>query len=378
MDNEQNKLNHSIPDVEALSDLALYIKKWAAELGFNQCAITNTDLSAEQKGLDDWLEQGMQGEMQWLGEHHEKRLDATKLHPGTQRIISVRMDYLPAGVETLSILNNPDKAYIARYTLGRDYHKLMRKRLKQLGQRIHEYLSDEVIFRPFVDSAPVLERPIARNAGLGWIGKHTLLLNRQAGSWFFLGELFIGLPLPIDPPEPASHCGSCSACLDICPTQAFPKPYVLDARRCISYLTIEHKGSIPEEFRKPIGNRIFGCDDCQLVCPWNRFAQHSHESDFKPRHHLDDVELLTLFRWDEETFLKNTEGSAIRRTGFVGWQRNLAVALGNSKGGPKVIQVLQERLKQEDCSPLLAEHIHWALRQLTNGKNDDDSDAIPR
>ena len=378
MHNEQSKQNHSLTDTIEIEDLAKLIKHWASELGFAQCGITGTDLSAEAERLDTWLNAGMQGDMQWLGDHREKRLNASQLHPNTQRIISVRMDYLPTDVQTLSILDNPNKAYIARYTLGRDYHKLMRNRLKQLGQRIEKHLHEETLFRPFVDSAPVLERPIARNAGLGWIGKHTLLLNREAGSWFFLGELFINLPLPIDPPEEKGHCGKCTACLDVCPTKAFPQPYVLDARRCISYLTIEHKGSIPEEFRKPMGNRIFGCDDCQLFCPWNRFAQHSHEDDFKPRHHLDDVDLITLFQWDEATFLKRTEGSAIRRTGFEGWQRNIAIALGNSNGGTEVIGILIRRLQQPDCSALLAEHIHWAIQQLTNETGDGDNDVILR
>lgn len=375
MDNEQSKQNHPLMDTPHLDELSSLIKTWANELGFGQCAITHTDLSAEATALDAWLDAGFQGDMKWLEEHRDKRLDASQLHPGTRRIISVRMNYLPSGVDPFSILNNPNKAYIARYTLGRDYHKLMRKRLKQLGQRIQAHLNSNLIFRPFVDSAPVLERPIARNAGLGWIGKHTLLLNREAGSWFFLGELFIDLPLPIDVPEMQGHCGTCSACLDICPTQAFPKPYVLDAQRCISYLTIEHSGAIPEALRKPIGNRIFGCDDCQLVCPWNRFAQHTQETDFKPRHQLDDVDLLTLFEWDEATFLERTEGSAIRRTGYQGWQRNLAVALGNSLGGPDIIDALSLRLQQQDCSDLVAEHIRWALKQLTNEIDVDGNDA---
>ena len=378
MHNEQSKQNHPLTGTIQVQHLAELIKHWANELGFAQCGITGTNLSTEAQPLDEWLNEGMHGDMAWLGEHRDKRLDATLLHPNTQRIISVRMDYLPADVETLSILDNPKKAYIARYTLGRDYHKLMRKRLKQLGQRIELHLQEEVVFRPFVDSAPVLERPIARNAGLGWIGKHTLLLSREAGSWFFLGELFINLPLPLDPPEEKGHCGKCTSCLDACPTQAFPKPYILDARRCISYLTIEHKGSIPEEFRKPMGNRIFGCDDCQLFCPWNRFAQHSQEDDVKPRHQLDNVDLITLFQWDENTFLKRTEGSAIRRTGYDGWQRNIAVALGNSNGGKEVIDALTCRLQDPDCSALVAEHIRWALNQLTNETGGGDNDATLR
>ncbi|RAU17190.1 tRNA epoxyqueuosine(34) reductase QueG [Nitrincola tibetensis] len=347
-----------------LAQLAAQIKIWATEVGFQGCAITGTDLSQEKTPLTEWLDQGMQGEMHYLSDNIEKRLDASLLVPGTQRIISVRMDYLPADIKTLELLSQPDKAYIARYTLGRDYHKLIRQRLKQLGNKIQASTGHEVSFRPFTDSAPVLERPIARNAGLGWIGKHTLLLNRKAGSWFFLGELFINLPLPIDPPETEQHCGRCTACLDICPTRAFPKPYVLDARRCISYLTIEYKGSIPIELRPLMGNRIFGCDDCQLVCPWNRFAKHSQETDFKPRHGLDDIELIELFEWDEATFLKRTEGSAIRRTGFEGWQRNIAIALGNSRGGPRILKALQERHPM--ASPLVQEHIEWALNELVS------------
>lgn len=350
------------PTPQTLASLADRIKTWAQELGFQQCAITHTDLSAEQTGLESWLAQGMHGEMEYLARHTELRIHPDQLLPGTQRIISVRMDYLPPEVETLRILQQPDKAYVARYTLGRDYHKLVRKRLQALGNLISEHAGAETSFRPFVDSAPVLERPLARNAGLGWIGKHTLLLNRQAGSWFFLGELFINLPLPVDPPELQSHCGRCRACLDICPTRAFPEPYVLDARRCISYLTIELKGAIPVELRPLIGNRIFGCDDCQLVCPWNRFAKRSQEDDFKPRHQLDQADLLSLFNWDETTFLTRTEGSAIRRTGYEGWQRNIAVALGNSRGGEAVVTALKTRLNS--ASALVREHIEWALERL--------------
>ncbi|MBA4503517.1 tRNA epoxyqueuosine(34) reductase QueG [Marinobacterium marinum] len=349
-----------------LDTLAQALKQQAGELGFADCAITLPDASHEAASLQRWLEQGYQGDMDYLTQNIDKRLDPTLLVPGTQRIIMLRMNYLPADAPVTGILRNPDKAYVARYTLGRDYHKLIRKRLKQLGQWLDTQVEDaEVRFRPFVDSAPVLERPLARNAGLGWIGKHTLLLNRQAGSWFLLGELFIDLPLPIDPPETESHCGRCSACIDICPTQAFPEPGVLDARRCISYLTIEYRGSIPLELRPLMGNRIFGCDDCQLICPWNRFAKRSHEADFQPRHNLDQASLLELFEWDEATFLKRTEGSAIRRTGYDGWQRNLAVALGNGRGGEAVTSAL--RARRDGSSPLVREHIDWALEQLANG-----------
>jgi len=349
-----------------LNSLKSALKAEALRLGFADCAITLPDASAEAERLQHWLDQGYYGSMEYLTQNVDKRLDPTLLVPGTQRIIMLRMDYLPEGAPVTGVLRNPSKAYIARYTLGRDYHKMMRKRLKQLGEWLNTQTGEaEVRYRPFVDSAPVLERPLARNAGLGWIGKHTLLLNRSAGSWFLLGELFIDLPLPIDPPETESHCGRCSACLDICPTQAFPEPGVLDARRCISYLTIESKAPIPLELRPLMGNRIFGCDDCQLICPWNRFARRSNEADFQPRHGLDQADLLELFLWDEATFLKRTEGSAIRRTGYEGWQRNLAVALGNSNGGDAVMAALQSQ--REDASELVREHIDWALEQLGKG-----------
>lgn len=351
---------------EQLDTLAQTLKQQARELGFADCAITLPDASHEAASLQRWLEQGYHGDMDYLTQNVDKRLDPTLLVPGTRRIIMLRMNYLPADAPVTGILRNPDKAYVARYTLGRDYHKLIRKRLKQLGQWLDSQVEGiEVRFRPFVDSAPVLERPLARNAGLGWIGKHTLLLNRQAGSWFLLGELFIDLPLPIDPPETESHCGRCSACIDICPTRAFPEPGVLDARRCISYLTIEYRGSIPLELRPLMGNRIFGCDDCQLICPWNRFAKRSDEADFQPRHNLDRASLLELFEWDEATFLKRTEGSAIRRTGYEGWQRNLAVALGNSRGGEPVAEAL--RARRATSSELVQEHIDWALERLSTG-----------
>ncbi|MFC6671642.1 tRNA epoxyqueuosine(34) reductase QueG [Marinobacterium aestuariivivens] len=349
-----------------LEDLACQIKQWAAELGFQQCGITGTDLSSEGEHLREWLARGYQGEMGYLENHFDKRLDPTLLVPGTRRIISVRMDYLPPDVKTLGILKQRDKAYIARYTLGRDYHKTMRKRLTRLGQRI-EQACDALGYRAFVDSAPVLERPLAREAGIGWQGKHSLILNREAGSWFLLGELFVDLPLPLDEPYEEEHCGRCTACLDICPTGAFPAPGVLDARRCISYLTIEYRGSIEPELRPLIGNRIFGCDDCQLICPWNRFARHSGEADFQPRHRLDDIDLLELFEWSEEAFLRNTEGSAIRRTGYEGWQRNLAVALGNGSGGPRVERALEAR--RETATALVREHIDWALERLRTGPN---------
>ncbi|MBR9866885.1 MAG: tRNA epoxyqueuosine(34) reductase QueG [Oceanospirillales bacterium] len=354
-------------DPEILQSLADQIKTLALSLGFQQCGITGTDLSAEADPLKAWLDKGYQGEMSYLENHFDKRINPALLTEGTQRIICVRMNCLPPDTKTISVLKNPDQAYISRYTMGRDYHKVMRKKLTQLGKQT-EALVGAFGYRAFVDSAPVLERPLARNSGLGWQGKHTLILNRQAGSWFLLGELFVDLPLPIDPPYTEEHCGQCQACIDICPTQAIIAPYQLDARRCISYLTIELKGAIPTEFRPLIGNRIFGCDDCQLICPWNRFARLSDEDDFTPRHNLDRISLLELQQWDEETFLKRTEGSAIRRTGYSGWQRNIAVALGNSRGGEQVLAALQTMIDGND--PLVREHALWALEHLRNRSAD--------
>lgn len=350
-----------------LQALADEVKQRAEELGFQQCGITGTDLSAESDRLKAWLDKGYQGEMGYLNNHFDRRIDPSLLVEGTQRIICVRMNCLPPEVETLRILKQPDQAYISRYTLGRDYHKVMRKKLTQLGKQLNERLqtlTGELGYRAFVDSAPILERPLARNSGIGWQGKHTLILNRQAGSWFLLGELFVNLPLPVDPPYTEEHCGQCQACIDVCPTQAIVAPYELDARRCISYLTIELKGSIPEAFRPLIGNRIFGCDDCQLICPWNRFARHSDEDDFNPRHQLDSKTLLELLQWDEAAFLKHTEGSAIRRTGYIGWLRNIAVALGNSNGGGDIEAALRKLC--EYPSAIVQEHAQWALSHLAN------------
>ncbi len=349
----------------SLDNLASALKEKAFELGFQQCAITLPDMRSEESYLREWLEKNYQGEMGFLADHFEKRIDPKQLVDGTLRVIMVRMDYLPSDVKFTSILANPNKGYIARYALGRDYHKLIRNRLKHLGQWLEERCEQSIKFRPFVDSAPILERPLARDAGLGWVGKHTLLLNRSAGSWFFLGSLFIDLPLPIDTPESETHCGKCTACMDICPTNAFPAPYVLDARRCISYLTIEHRGSIPEELRPLMGNRIFGCDDCQLICPWNRFAKHTNEEDFSPRHQLDNQDLLELFSWSEEEFLTKTEGSAIRRTGYQGWRRNIAIALGNSADA-KAVEVIKEALNAQTDTPMVQEHLLWALNQLSS------------
>jgi epoxyqueuosine reductase len=270
------------------------------------------------------------------------------------------MDYLPESQDDAKqLLDHPSRAYISRYALGRDYHKVLRSRLRELARRIETQVG-AFGYRVFVDSAPVLEKAIAEKAGLGWIGKHTNLIDRDNGSWFFLGELYTELPLPVDEPE-ESHCGTCRACLDVCPTQAIVAPYQLDARRCISYLTIESNAPIPVEFRKAIGNRIYGCDDCQLFCPWNKFAARTQEPDFAPRHALDDAGLVELFAWDEATFLDRTEGSAIRRIGFERWLRNIAVALGNAVPTPEVIAALESR--RHDASPLVAEHVAWALAQ---------------
>lgn len=338
------------------------IKTWAKELGFQSCGISRPQLGAEQEArLQQWLDAGYHGEMQYMAEHGMLRARPAELHPGTLSVISVRLDYLPKAAAFATNLADPSQAYISRYALGRDYHKLMRNRLKQLGQKIATLISD-LDCRPFVDSAPILERPLAQQAGLGWIGKHSLLLAEEAGSWFFLGELLVNLDLPADQPHPGD-CGSCVACITSCPTGAIVAPYVVDARRCISYLTIELKGAIPTEFRPLLGNRIYGCDDCQLVCPVNRQAPLTEEPDFQRRPQWQDQSLLALFQWDETTFLRLTEGSAIRRIGFERWQRNLAVALGNAPYQPEIIATLKQALPT--ATPLVAEHIAWALQQQT-------------
>ncbi|WP_045857400.1 tRNA epoxyqueuosine(34) reductase QueG [Teredinibacter purpureus] len=353
----------------ALAALAEKIQLWARELGFQQIGISDGNLSSEAERLEEWLDEGYNGTMAWMAERQEMRKQPEKLHEGTRCIISARMDYLPDSTEQIKILKSPEKAYISRYALGRDYHKLIRKRLAKVAEKINAEAC--IIFpdqpahqRPFVDSAPVLERPLAEKAGLGWVGKHTLLINQYAGSWFFLGEIFTDLPFPTNTFTAENKCGDCEACLKVCPTAAFPKPYQLDARRCIAYLTIENKGPIPQEYRAVMGNRVFGCDDCQAICPWNKYAQPSGEKDFQPRHGLANSDLLTLFLWNEDTFLKNTEGSAIRRIGFEGWQRNLAIGLGNAPHSNEIIQAL--RSQKNTASTLVAEHIDWALAQQLN------------
>lgn len=350
---------HTPEDVD-LQDLAQSIKRWAEELGFQQAGITGVNLGDHERRLNDWLARGYHGEMDYMARHGSKRSRPAELVEGTLRVISLRMDYYPDTTPAQAVLDNPQDAYISRYTLGRDYHKLIRKRLTQLVERIETQLPGHQ-FRVFTDSAPVLERALAQQAGLGWIGKNTMLINPKAGSYFFLAEVYTDLPLPLDPPFTKHHCGSCRACLDICPTQAFVEPGVLDARRCISYLTIELKGAIPEELRPLMGNRVFGCDDCQLICPWNRFSRFTREPDFAPRHRLDSSQLADLFLWSEEEFLKRTEGSAIRRTGYEGWLRNLAVGLGNAPTSEAVINALQQRA--DHPSPLVREHVAWALAQ---------------
>ena len=338
--------------------LASDIKRWARELGFADAGIAGTDLGDDELHLKRWLDAGHHGEMDYMARHGDKRSRPGELEPGTVRVISVRMDYVPPGTRNAwNVLEDAEAGYVARYALGRDYHKLMRNRLQKLASRIHDAIGD-FGYRAFVDSAPVLEKALARNAGMGWIGKHTVLINRRAGSYFFLGELYTDLPLPVDQPASA-HCGSCRRCIDICPTQAIIAPYKLDARRCISYLTIELRGSIPEELRAPMGNRIFGCDDCQLICPWNKFAQDATEADFAPRHKLDGAKLVELFAWSEQEFLQRTEGMAIRRTGYEGWLRNIAVALGNAPTSPDVLESLHSRTN--DASPIVREHVAWAL-----------------
>ena len=342
-----------------LYQLAADIKQWGLQLGFAQIGITDINLKDAEQKLVHWLYQKFHGEMKYMEKHGAMRSRPGMLLPGTIRIISARMNYLPANTRIIQTLNNKKKGYISRYALGRDYHKVVKKRLIMLATKINDEVAN-FNYRAFVDSAPVLEKAIAQKSGLGWIGKNTLLLNKQAGSWFFLGEIYANIPLPLDSPT-TSHCGSCTACLSICPTRAIVSPYRLDARRCISYLTIELKSAIPVEFRKLIGNRIFGCDDCQLVCPWNKFAHFTDEDDFKPRVNLGAPDLIQLFSWTEEEFMLYTEGSAIRRVGYIGWLRNIAVALGNAPTSSSIIFALKQRL--EHPSSLVREHVIWALDQ---------------
>lgn len=355
-------MNDTRPALD-LHALARDIKRWGQELGFDRVGIAKPNLAVDEARLLQWLRRGFHGEMAYMARHGVKRARPQRLLAGTLRVISVRLNYRPPGIEPdARVLQDARRAFIARYALGRDYHKLMRKRLQRLAHRI-EASAGPFGYRALVDSAPVLEKALARDAGLGWIGKHTLLLSRDAGSYFFLGELFTDLPLPPSAPS-GEHCGSCRACLNICPTGAIVGPYQLDARRCISYLTIEHQGSIPESLRPLIGNRVFGCDDCQAVCPWNKFARPTDEADFRPRHGLDTAALTALMRWDEAEFLERTAGSAIHRLGHVRWLRNLAVALGNSPRDEAALGVL--RARSQHPSALVREHVAWALARQSD------------
>ena len=342
------------------SSLAIDIKRWGQELGFQQVGIADVALPQAERRLLDWLARQYHGEMHYMARHGTRRSRPQELVPGTLRVICARLDYLPADAADMqTLLQQAQHAYVSRYALGRDYHKVIRHKLQHLAERIQQ-VTGPFGYRAFTDSAPVMEKPLAREAGLGWIGKHTNLIHPQTGSWFFLGELYTDLPLPVDTPA-QDHCGTCHACLDVCPTQAIIAPYVVDARRCISYLTIELHGAIPLEFRPLLGNRIYGCDDCQLACPWNRFAQHTTSADFAPRHGLDAPTLRELFAWGEEEFLKKTEGSAIRRIGHTRWLRNIAVALGNAPRDTVIVQALMTRAAHE--SELVREHVQWALER---------------
>ena len=353
-----------------LADLQSRIREWARELGFSGVGFAAPQLGEAERELMAWLAAGHHGEMDYMARHAAARANPTELLPGTLGIISVRLDYLPDASDAWANLAAPDRAYVSRYALGRDYHRLMRNRLQQLGERIAGAV-DGCRFRAFADSAPVMEVALARQAALGWRGKHTLLLERS-GSWFFLGELFVNLPFSADG-STSAHCGQCQACLEICPTRAIVAPYRLDARRCISYLTIEHAGPIPTELRPLLGNRIYGCDDCQLVCPWNRFAQISELPDFQPRHRLDSATLQELFAWSEAEFLHRLQGSPIRRIGHERWLRNIAVALGNALTHPNADTLAITaalRARADHPSALLREHLQWALSQSRLNNHD--------
>jgi len=369
----KNKCELRPAELQQLKDRIL---AWGHELGFQQLGVTDTDLEKHENRLKEWLDRGMHGEMAYMQRHGTRRSRPHELRPGTLTVISARMDYLDQGaMPARELLPQPGLAFISRYALGRDYHKLLRRRLQQLATRIEQEIGP-FGYRVYVDSGPVLEKALAEKAGLGWIGKHTNLLHREAGSWFFLGEIYTDLPLPHDSTS-ENYCGNCTRCMDFCPTAAIVGPYQVDARRCISYLTIELRSAIPVELRPLMGNRIFGCDDCQAVCPWNRFAQYSQEDDFRPRNGLDAADLVELFSWSEQEFLQRTEGSAIRRIGHTIWLRNIAVALGNALRSTvcatadldaddnpllqRIVSALQARLG--DSSELVREHVSWALQQ---------------
>lgn len=341
------------------SEVLRQARAWGAELGFQQLAVAKLELDEDYRYLTAWLDAGRHGSMNWLARNGELRQQPDKLVAGTLTVLSVRVDYLRNTVaDAVATLERDDIGYVSRYALGRDYHKIIRGRLRQLAERLQQTIGP-FGYRAFTDSAPVLERALARNAGIGWIGKHTNLINRSDGSMFFLGEIFTDLELPVDADQAGNHCGSCTTCIEVCPTQAITAPYQLDARRCISYLTIESKASIPLDLRPAIGNRIFGCDDCQLFCPWNRYAKLSPIADFNPRHGLEHSQLTALFALDENEFDALTQGSAIRRISFAQWLRNLAVALGNAPSSPEVHEALLARQNYPD--PMVREHVDWAL-----------------
>jgi epoxyqueuosine reductase len=350
-----------------LTELKEGIRRWGADLGFDAIGFSGVQISGAAANLNAWLAAGCHGEMDYMADHvrtaGNMRALPAELVPGTRSIITARMQYLPAAADAKETLNNPDRAFISRYALGRDYHKLLRTRLQKLADRIAREIGD-FNYRAFTDSAPVMEAGLAQNSGLGWRGKHTLLLDRNAGSYFFLGELFTDLPLAPDAPV-TDHCGTCTACIDACPTRAIVAPFQVDARRCVSYLSIELKGDIPEALRPLMGNRIYGCDDCQLVCPWNRAAPATREHDFAPRHGLDTATLVDLFAWEENDFNEKLAGSPIRRIGYQRWLRNIAVALGNAPCNDETISALRSRA--DHSSDLVREHVAWALRRLDCG-----------
>lgn len=341
-------------------EIAQHIKMLGYALGFQEVSICLPSLSSYYPKFKSLINRDYHAGMAYLDNHHDLRENPDKLVESVRSIIAVRMDYLPPNADIIETLRDKHKAYIARYALGKDYHRLIRRRLKQLAQQIEAHYGP-FVWRPFADSAPILEKPLAEKAGIGWQGKNTLIINKKAGSYFFLGELFTSLDLPVDAPA-TNHCGQCSACIAICPTDAIRAPYQLDSRRCISYWTIEHRGSIPIEIREKMGNRVFGCDDCQLICPWNKFAKAASESAFYPRHQLNTAMLAELFLWDEKTYLEKTEGSAIRRTGYQGWLRNIAIGLGNAPYSTTNLKALLTRL--EDKDDIVREHSQWAYDRL--------------
>ncbi|KRU21855.1 tRNA epoxyqueuosine(34) reductase QueG [Psychrobacter piscatorii] len=376
MPTDKNKIAVSNSTVFATTaDIKQWIKTQAQTLGFADCGFLSVHhplFTKQIEQLQKWLDKGYEGQLQFMHNNHHLRAHPEQLVDGAKTIISVRMDYLTKAPTPRAVTDNdhPNQGIIARYARGRDYHKTMRSRLKQLALNIEAMLPEwqhldigsdkEFVFRPFSDSAPIFERPIADAAGLGWTGKHTLLINKQAGSFFVLGELFLSLELPDDQPV-KEHCGSCSACIDVCPTQAIVAPYELNASACISYLTIEHDGIIDTKYRRAIGNRVFGCDDCQLICPWNRYANLTTVEDFAPRHGLDNSNLLELWQWQEADFLNNTQGSPLRRTGYVNFLRNIAIGLGNANASPHVIEQLKSKLTLHNA--MLDEHIEWAIAE---------------